>query len=69
MLTTNTTTTKLSLESRMGKGKGSIYTRSVFVKPGFVLYELQNVSNHHALELFAFLKKQIAINLVLIKEK
>nr|WDA66165.1 ribosomal protein L16 [Lithothamnion corallioides] len=69
LLSTNTTITKLSLESRMGKGKGSVYTESVFIKPGCMLYELQNISQHHILELFIFLKKQISIDLILIKEK
>lgn len=69
LLSTNETITKLNLESRMGKGKGSIYTEGVFIRPGCIIYELQNVSDYHVLELFAFLKKQIAGNLVLVKEK
>lgn len=68
LLATNSTVTKLSLESRMGKGKGVICTESVFVKPGCVIYEIQNVKFQHVLELFCFFKKQISANLVLIKK-
>lgn len=69
LLATNEFVTKLNLESRMGKGKGSVYTESVFVKPGCIIYELQNVSEYHVLELFVFLKKQVPASLILIKEK
>ncbi len=57
LLTTNPTITKLSFKSRMGKRKGSIYRQIDFVQPGFMLYELQNVFNHHDLQLFRFFKR------------
>nr|AYR06597.1 ribosomal protein L16 [Lithothamnion sp.] len=69
LLSTNEVITKLNLESRMGKGKGSIYTESVFIKPGCVIYELQNIPEFHIPELLTFLKKQISGNLILVKEK
>ena len=69
LLHTNKTCTKLSLESRMGKGKGSVYTQGVFVKPGSIIYELQNIKFQDAVELCTFMKKQIYANLVLIKQK
>nr|YP_009138125.1 ribosomal protein L16 [Calliarthron tuberculosum]AKG26257.1 ribosomal protein L16 [Calliarthron tuberculosum] len=59
LLKTNKTLTKLSLESRMGKGKGSIYTEAVFLQAGSIIYEFMNLKNHQILELFAFFKKQI----------
>lgn len=69
LLHANQSVTKLSLESRMGKGKGSIYTKRVFVKPGCILYEFQNINLTHALELRMFIQKQISTNLILIYEK
>lgn len=53
----------------MGKGKGAIYTESVFVKPGCIIYEVQNIKLHHVSELLSFLNKLIPANLVLIKNK
>lgn len=38
------TSTKLSLESRMGKGKGNIINTFFFCKPGKVLFETTGVS-------------------------
>nr|WDA66123.1 ribosomal protein L16 [Phymatolithon calcareum] len=69
LLSTNSAVTKLNLESRMGKGKGAISTEDVFVKPGCIIYELQNVKLQYVLELFAFLKKQIPANLILVRDK
>lgn len=40
----NSTMTKLSLESRMGKGKGGIYLKYVYVKAGSVLFEFSNLT-------------------------
>lgn len=69
LVSTNTTVTKLSLESRMGKGKGAVCTESVFIKPGCIIYEMQNVKLNHVLELFTFFKKLISASLELIREK
>jgi ribosomal protein L16/L10AE len=65
----NKTLTKLPLESRMGKGKGSIYTKVVFLKKGFVLYEFQNIKNQSMKELFYFFRKYFPAKLLLINKK
>lgn len=40
----NRAVTKLSPETRMGKGKGPIVSQCCYVKPGQVLFELSNLS-------------------------
>lgn len=64
----NTSLTKQSLESRMGKGKGNIWTKVVFLKAGSIFYEFSNVQQHQINILFSFLQKQIpSTKLKLIK--
>lgn len=53
----NKTQTKLNLESRMGKGKGSIYTKTTFFRPGHVLFETDEINKEEKKELFKSLKK------------
>nr|YP_009541980.1 ribosomal protein L16 [Synarthrophyton chejuense]AYR06650.1 ribosomal protein L16 [Synarthrophyton chejuense] len=65
---TNKTVTKLNLESRMGKGKGSIFTEGIFIKPGFMFYEFQNLNLNQAFELLNFINKQISINLIIVRQ-
>nr|AYR06607.1 ribosomal protein L16 [Renouxia sp.] len=62
----NRTLTCLSAESRMGKGKGTVYTQAFFVKPGFILFEFSNISKSQALEILKFIKKRIPIKMSLI---
>nr|AYR06678.1 ribosomal protein L16 [Rhodogorgon sp.] len=62
----NKTLTRLSTESRMGKGKGSIYTQLLFVKPGFILFEFSNISKQQAFEIFMFVRKRISIKIAII---
>nr|WCH57968.1 ribosomal protein L16 [Calliblepharis sp.] len=64
----NLNLTKLSLESRMGKGKGSIYTKACFFKPGDIVFEFESYSNMQALILLFKLQKNCSLNLVLIKK-
>ena len=66
LLTLNLNLTKLSLESRMGKGKGSIYTKSVFLKPGTMLFEFDRISFQNIKEVFKFIKKKLPIKVILI---
>lgn len=68
LINLNLNLTKLSLESRMGKGKGSIYTKAVFLKPGTVLFEFDKLQFHNLMEVFKNLQKKSAIKLVLIKK-
>ena len=62
----NKTLTKLSLESRMGKGKGPIYTEVLFLKKGSIIYEFENVKYSQVIEIFSFLEKQMSTKLQLI---
>lgn len=66
---TNKTLTKLSLESRMGKGKGPIYTEVIFLKRGSTIYEFHNLKEQQAKELFNFIRKQMSSKLKLIFKK
>ena len=65
----NKTLTKLSLESRMGKGKGSIYTEVLFMKKGSIIYEFGNLRNSQIIEIFNFIKKQFSVEIKLIYRK
>ena len=49
--------TKLSSESRMGKGKGLYLSEAVFIKPGMILIEIDEINNNIKTELHNNLKK------------
>ena len=66
---TNRTLTKLSLESRMGKGKGSIYTEVLFLKQGSIIYEFQNLKLQQIIEVYKFLKNKLPVKLLLVFKK
>ena len=66
LVTLNLNLTKLSLESRMGKGKGSIYIKAVFLKPGRVLFEFDRVQYRDLKEVFKFVQKKSSIKVNLI---
>nr|YP_009317579.1 ribosomal protein L16 [Pterocladiella media]AOX49031.1 ribosomal protein L16 [Pterocladiella media] len=63
----NSTLTKLSLESRMGKGKGAIYAKSKFLKPGSLLFEFTKLPKQHENEIFIFIQKKLNVKLKLVK--
>ena len=65
----NKTLTKLSLESRMGKGKGSIYTRALFLKKGSIIYEFSNISDQQIKEIYMCLKKYVPAQLKIARKK
>jgi large subunit ribosomal protein L16 len=44
----NSTLTRLSPESRMGKGKGNVYTTFSYIRPGQILFEFSGVSGIQA---------------------
>lgn len=69
LLKPNKTLTKLNLESRMGKGKGAIYTEALFLKKGTIIYEFENLTFQQILEVFECIKKQLSVDLVLIWKK
>ncbi|MGH1163429.1 ribosomal protein L16 [Bacillus mycoides] len=62
----NLNLTKLNLESRMGKGKGSIYENAIFLKPGMILYEFDNFPISQKIKLFKYLKKKIFAKIIYI---
>ena len=66
LINLNLNLTKLSQESRMGKGKGAIYSKAVFLKPGVILFEFDKVSYQQLLEVFNFVKKKIPAKIILI---
>ena len=64
----NKTLTKLSLESRMGKGKGSVYTKVLFLKKGSIIYEFKNIKKQQIQEVFNLLKKYFPSKITLVKK-
>lgn len=66
LISFNLTLTKLSSESRMGKGKGSIYSKAVFLRPGTILFEFEGISNQQTFIAFNFLKKKVPLKIILI---
>ena len=64
----NKTLTKLSLEARMGKGKGSIYTKVLFLKKGSIIYEFRNIKSQQIQEVFNLLKKYFPTQITLVKK-
>ena len=68
-LNPNKTLTKLSLESRMGKGKGAIYTEALFIKKGSIIYEFNNLKFSQIKEIFNTIKKQVSVESKLIYKK
>ena len=65
----NKTLTKLNLESRMGKGKGSIFTEAVFLKKGTIIYEFQNIKYQQIVEVFEFFNNHLSAKLMLVSRK
>ena len=64
----NLSLTKLSSESRMGKGKGSVYMEANFLKPGVMIFEFDGVTQQKATKLFSFLKKKLPFKISLVKK-
>lgn len=64
----NKTLTKLSLEARMGKGKGTVYTKVLFLKKGSIIYEFKNIKNQQIQEVFNLLKKYFPAKIMLVKK-
>lgn len=69
LLKTNKTLTKLNLESRMGKGKGAIYTEVLFLKKGTIIYEFENLNKQQVKGICQFIKKQLSTNLFFVVKK
>lgn len=67
LLYLNQNLTKLSLESRMGKGKGSIYKYAVFIKPGTILIEVDGIQKKKILELKKEIEKKLLFKIGLVQ--
>ena len=60
--------TQLSLESRMGKGKGVIKTKASFIKAGTIIFEFSNIGYFQIVEVYSFIKKIVPFRLVLVSK-
>nr|YP_009500462.1 ribosomal protein L16 [Gracilariopsis heteroclada]AXE43624.1 ribosomal protein L16 [Gracilariopsis heteroclada] len=67
LLILNLTLTKFNLESRMGKGKGAIYTKASYIRPGMILFEFSGLSNQQMRDLFSHISKKISLKIVLVR--
>nr|YP_009317533.1 ribosomal protein L16 [Gelidium sclerophyllum]AOX48985.1 ribosomal protein L16 [Gelidium sclerophyllum] len=63
----NNSLTKLNLESRMGKGKGLVYTKSKFVREGTLLFEFNSFPKQFRKEIVEFLQSKISLKLKLVE--
>ena len=63
----NLTLTKLSSESRMGKGKGAVYSKAFFLRPGSILFEFEGISKQQLAEISILLKKNVSFKIVEIR--
>ena len=68
-LQTNRTLTKLSLESRMGKGKRPIYTEVLFLRKGSIILEFNNLKGQQLKEIYYLVEKQLSVKLKLVLKK
>nr|QNM39545.1 ribosomal protein L16 [Gelidiella fanii]QNM39568.1 ribosomal protein L16 [Gelidiella fanii] len=62
----NSTLTKLNVESRMGKGKGPIYSNSKFIREGKILIEFSQIPKHKQKEVLSFLQKKLGLRIKLV---
>lgn len=63
---THTPKTKKPIEVRMGKGKGSVDSWIVKIKPGTILYEIDGISLKLAQELFKESTQKLPLKLKLV---
>lgn len=67
-IVTNLTVTKLSSESRMGKGKGKVYDYFTYIKPGQVLFEIEKINKQSWNSFFWKIYKQIGFKIKKIQK-
>nr|YP_009445905.1 ribosomal protein L16 [Eucheuma denticulatum]ATX68847.1 ribosomal protein L16 [Eucheuma denticulatum] len=60
--------TKLSPESRMGKGKGTIFSKAVFLRPGRIIFEFEGLNYQQASSILFKIKKLSNLKLELVKK-
>ncbi len=61
--------TKKPLETRMGKGKGSVESWVAVIKPGRLLYEIEGVPEHLAREAFEVARHKLPVRTQFISRK
>lgn len=66
LISLNLVLTTLGLESRMGKGKGIVSSKAVFLKPGTILFEFDNLSKYQVTDLLQFINKKFPGKIKLI---
>ena len=59
--------TKKPLETRMGKGKGSVETWVAVVKPGKMLYEIEGIPEDLAREAFRIAGQKLPVKTIFFK--
>ena len=62
----NLNLTHLPLESRMGKGKGPIVSKAIFIKPGYIIFEFDKINKSQIKILFNFIVKKFPGKIKLI---
>lgn len=62
----NSTLTSLSTESRMGKGKGAVYTKFCYIKPGQVIFEFSGISLYQIKLVHNFLRNKCPFKVKII---
>lgn len=69
LLPLNLNLTSLGLESRMGKGKGTISSKLSIIKPGQIILIFSGVSYHHITLIINFLKNRMHFEIKLTSIK
>nr|AVK39580.1 ribosomal protein L16 [Sheathia arcuata] len=62
----NSTLTSLSKESRMGKGKGAVYTKFCYIKPGQIIFEFSGISLYQIKLIHNFLRNKCPFRVKII---
>lgn len=65
-IVTSLTTTKISSESRMGKGKGSVVGEFSFIRPGQIIFEVEKIPLSLMKKVFIKICKQLSFKVKLI---
>ena len=63
----NLTLTKLSSESRMGKGKGAICDKALFLQPGSIMFEFEGISKQQLSGILTLLKSKVSFKIVSVQ--
>ena len=67
-ITVNLTSTKLSLGTRMGKGKGPVKEYFSYIKSGQILFEIEKITRQDMNNVFNKIRKKIGFKIKLINK-